>query len=444
VSLVSEGAMSVNRRAFFDQDVFDLEMERVFRHTWQFLAHESEIPSRGDYVTRRLGGEPVIVIRSEDGEVRVFLNACRHRGAQLCAADLGNSSHFRCSYHAWTYTNAGRLTGVPQRRILYGTGFDPSGFALVQPPHSASFCGLIFATWDPEASPLEATLGAMAWYLKIAFGKCPMEVVGPPGRLRSEQNWKSGAENFAGDGYHVPSTHQTAVDLGALSPEPILSQQAQAGRVPTPDPALEPGAAVVYTSPEHGHGGLIQRLPVRFPEPTFIGYEEHLWEGFARELDAEQLELCSGLYTLLGNVFPNFSFIEQTFPYQGDGTPPVATVHMRVWLPISPSETEILFFALVPTAASAEWKRASQTAFTRSFGIGGSFETDDYQNWTGIAQMNSGPIAQRLDHDYRGQADHTPSSEYVWPGRVYPAMYTDVTLRALYAEWARLMDGAAV
>ncbi len=83
-----------------DPEVHDVERERVFGHAWVFLAHESEIPERGDYVVRYISEDQFIVCRDEDGEIRGHLNACRHRGMQVCRAEMGNASHFRCPYTA--------------------------------------------------------------------------------------------------------------------------------------------------------------------------------------------------------------------------------------------------------------------------------------------------------------------------------------------------------
>ena len=72
--------------------VFALERERLFTRTWQFLAHESEIPRPGDFVVRRILDDSFIVSRDERGEVHVLLNMCRHRGMQVCRAEAGHAS----------------------------------------------------------------------------------------------------------------------------------------------------------------------------------------------------------------------------------------------------------------------------------------------------------------------------------------------------------------
>ena len=103
----------VRREIYRDPAVFALEMERIFKRTWVFMAHESELAAAGDYLTMRIGAEPVVVVRGEDGEVRVLVNRCRHRGAVVCERAAGNAKSFRCQYHGWTYRNDGQLVGVP-------------------------------------------------------------------------------------------------------------------------------------------------------------------------------------------------------------------------------------------------------------------------------------------------------------------------------------------
>jgi len=103
-----------------DPEIFALERERLFSRAWVFLAHESEIPQPGDYVVRRVLADSFIVVRDEHSAVRVMFNMCLHRGMQVCRAEMGNASHFRCPYHAWTYRNDGRLVGLPFHGEAYG------------------------------------------------------------------------------------------------------------------------------------------------------------------------------------------------------------------------------------------------------------------------------------------------------------------------------------
>ena len=103
-----------------DDELFALEKERLFSRAWMFVAHESEIPQDGDYVVRRVLDDSFIITRDSAGEVRAMFNMCLHRGMQVCRAEMGNASNFRCPYHGWSYRNDGRLTGLPFHREAYG------------------------------------------------------------------------------------------------------------------------------------------------------------------------------------------------------------------------------------------------------------------------------------------------------------------------------------
>ena len=105
---------TVSLRVFVDEEVYRDEQERVFGRCWLYLAHESQLPNPGDFVTHYMGEESVLVCRTASGKSRVCLNSCRHRGARMCRLDAGNAKAFTCPYHGWTYDNQGRLIGVPQ------------------------------------------------------------------------------------------------------------------------------------------------------------------------------------------------------------------------------------------------------------------------------------------------------------------------------------------
>jgi len=152
---------------YSDCELFELEKERVFAKTWMFLAHESELPDPGDYVVRRIVDDSFIVSRDEDGEIHVLFNMCLHRGMQVCRAEFGNTSHFRCPYHAWTYKNGGELTGVPFHADAYGgdAGLRREGVTLMPAARVSTYNGLIFASLCSEGPDLDEYLGGFKFYL---------------------------------------------------------------------------------------------------------------------------------------------------------------------------------------------------------------------------------------------------------------------------------------
>src|ERR1700755_3271896 len=154
VSQVRQGMIPAH--VYADPEIFAAERDRLFARSWTFLAHESEIPDPGDYVVRRVLADSFIVARDEAGMVRVMFNMCLHRGMQICRAELGNASHFRCPYHAWSYKNDGKLIGVPFHRDAYGgdEGLRRSDNALLPAPATEIVNGMIFVSLDPDVMPL--------------------------------------------------------------------------------------------------------------------------------------------------------------------------------------------------------------------------------------------------------------------------------------------------
>lgn len=123
---------------FGNPDIYQAELRRIFGRAWVFMAHESEIEANGDYVVRKIGEDSFVVTRDEHGQIHVLFDACRHRGVQICRSDSGNSSHFRCPYHGWTYSSDGSLVGAPLwKNALGGMTKENNGLAK-QPRWSPS------------------------------------------------------------------------------------------------------------------------------------------------------------------------------------------------------------------------------------------------------------------------------------------------------------------
>ena len=126
---------TVPMRSFNDAELHDLELDRIFTRAWVFLGHESEIPARGDYVQRRIGRDPFVLVRSEDGEIRALFDSCRHRGAMVCRAERGNAALFRCPYHGWTYKTRASSPGRPCSRTPMGPAWTRRRWGCT-PPHT--------------------------------------------------------------------------------------------------------------------------------------------------------------------------------------------------------------------------------------------------------------------------------------------------------------------
>ena len=211
--LVDTDRGMLNKQIFIEPEIYQQELEQIFARCWLFLCHESQIPNPGDFFSTYMGEDPVLVVRHTDGSVGAFLNVCRHRGNRVCRADAGNASSFVCAYHGWTYGTDGKLIAVPSLKEAYYNELDTSKWGLAPVAQVDNYKGLYFGTFDSSAPSLLEYLGEMTWYLDFFFDRREggVEVLGAPQRWVVPCNWKFGAENFAGDSYHIQWTHLSAV-----------------------------------------------------------------------------------------------------------------------------------------------------------------------------------------------------------------------------------------
>ena len=103
----------ISREVFVNDEIYRKEQENLFSRAWLFVGHETQIPNPGDFFVSRMGEESVILCRDRDKNIHVFLNSCRHRGMKVCRYDEGNTLLFTCPYRAWSYSNDGKLVGIP-------------------------------------------------------------------------------------------------------------------------------------------------------------------------------------------------------------------------------------------------------------------------------------------------------------------------------------------
>jgi nitrite reductase/ring-hydroxylating ferredoxin subunit len=112
----------VHRDLYIDPELFQLEMERLWSRTWIYVGHASQVPQAGDFITLDIAAKPLILVRATDGEVRVLMNRCAHKGTKVVYDLAGNTCKtFRCPYHAWTYRTDGTLLNVPLKAGYDGT-----------------------------------------------------------------------------------------------------------------------------------------------------------------------------------------------------------------------------------------------------------------------------------------------------------------------------------
>lgn len=207
----------VHSRLYTDPRIFELEMSRIFGRAWVFVGHDSEVPSPGDFRTRTIGRTPVIMVRGRDRQVRVLVNRCRHRGAQVCETESGNTAAFRCWYHGWIYALDGALATVTGPEG-YGGDFDRGKMGLSPVPRVDEYRGFVFASLAPDGEDLRSYLGPAAPIIDLLVDASPtgrIHVDGGTHKTVFNANWKQ----IGMDGYHPNFVHASVVAAWARNQE---------------------------------------------------------------------------------------------------------------------------------------------------------------------------------------------------------------------------------
>jgi phenylpropionate dioxygenase-like ring-hydroxylating dioxygenase large terminal subunit len=306
----------VHRSVYTDPALFEREMTHLFGRAWLLLGHESQVKTPGRFFTTRMGREPVIVVRTEDGAVRVLVNRCTHRGAAVCSETHGEAKPFVCPYHGWTYASDGSLRFVPTPE---GYRDDPCGSAalgLRRVPRVASYRGFIFASLAAEGPSLTDFLGYSASSFDDFVDRAPggeLEVAGGVFKHAYAGNWKLVLENHL-DGMHPAFVHQSSVHAAGAVADPAgeeyatiaLKQMRQNG---APKAVWE---RIGIWVTERGHGVMgdyhdDSRLVAGLDNPIFAEYRARL----VAEHGEARAQRILGVTRFNTIVYPNASFMSQ-------------------------------------------------------------------------------------------------------------------------------------
>ncbi|RLA04356.1 MAG: aromatic ring-hydroxylating dioxygenase subunit alpha [Gammaproteobacteria bacterium] len=417
-ALIQENGAVQDRSIYWDEDIYELEQERIFARSWLFLTHESQIPLPGDFVTTRMGEDEVIVSRHSDGSLQAYLNSCPHRGNQVCYAEMGNAKSFTCAYHGWAFGTDGKLTNVPLEGDTYYSDINKDRFGMQSVAQIDSFRGLIFATFDAGAPSLNEWLGDMGWYLD-SFMDVPggTELLGPSMKSILDCNWKVTVENFIGDGYHVGWAHAAALDA-IKSPLSFMKGNA----------AFDPkdnGGIQVATRGGHGMGIIWDMAAALHVNPAYHEWLEYRGAQ-VREKQGERAEkLLKGHWN--ASIFPNCSFLHGTNTF-------------KHWQPRGPRSIEVVTWTLVEKEMPQELKEYLAVMMMMTFGTAGMLETDDGENMEGCTGSNRGWMTrQGKIYSGMGQINEGPNSE--WPGIVNEGFVAETSYRGFYRTWADMMSG---
>jgi nitrite reductase/ring-hydroxylating ferredoxin subunit len=427
-SLKQDGTLPVE--IFADEDVYQVELDRIFGRSWLVVGHESEIAKNGDYMLRYMGEDEVIVNRDESGQIRVMLNSCRHRGTVVCRDEKGNSSHFVCPFHSWTYKNDGTWIAAAKKQETYKS-LDGCKWGLLQARVEVRW-GLIFACMDPHATTFDEFIGDFSFFLDAYLGldSRGLRLLGEPSRWLANSNWKTGVENISGDAYHAVSLHQSIVDIGVgLKMMDLMNDYS-------------------LFHAEDGKGGLMcwnlnKILP---PGTTVHGYTNEVWAMFDKEgLDENHMKLLYDFQPMAMGLFPNVSFFK--FFNVDPMTNKVATfIWMRIHQPRGPKQYEIWNYFFNQAVEPEENCALAYQSGLFMLGAAGFLDMDDQIAWEGPAMVGSTTFAKKQGMSFNYQMGMkegigtTIPIEWEGPGVGVKKPYHDGNIHNYHKNWLDMMS----
>ena len=401
-------------RLYTDPALFAEEMDRIFRKTWVWVAHASELPGPNTFKTTQIGTQPVLVTRDKAGAVHVVLNRCRHRAATVCEKKRGKQSVFVCPYHGWSYDPDGAIRKVPHR-AGYSEDFDAKAFPLTA-LRVEHYAGMIFATFNPDAPPLDEHLGpAKKWmdlFMKQGAG-FGVKVLGEHA-FRFPGNWKIQLENTT-DAYHFPIVHKTFLDSLDAETENVFDVLNAGGWVED----LGNGHSVMVMIP--ALIDLEEDLEAPIPE-RFADLARALAEEGHDDLTVRRVVRAVGGTGFNLNMFPNIA---------------CSMAFFRELRPVSVNETEIHHIAIGmdggPDLANKMRLRLHEH-FQGPMGFG---TPDDAEGWERVQRgVQAGDETVELMLN-RGVAAPQRAAE---PGHDAGDVSSEVGMRAAYRMWKRMMQ----
>jgi phenylpropionate dioxygenase-like ring-hydroxylating dioxygenase large terminal subunit len=210
-SYVPQGQADVGKLRYTSPAFAALENEYLWTRTWQFACLEDQLVNPGDHVVYDVADQSLIVVRTHDGGIKAFHNACLHRGTKL-RVDDGRVASFRCPFHGWRWDLDGTLTELPAEWDFPQIWEDPTRSALPQ-AQVATWQGLVFVNFDPNAEPFDTYAAKLIEHFERDFGYADRYVAFHAVK-EVPANWKVVMEAFS-EGYHVIATHPQILEFTA-------------------------------------------------------------------------------------------------------------------------------------------------------------------------------------------------------------------------------------
>jgi phenylpropionate dioxygenase-like ring-hydroxylating dioxygenase large terminal subunit len=482
----ADGVFRVHADVFRDPAVFAREMAVFFERGWVFVGHASQLGQPHDFLRVSIGRTPLLLMRDGEGRLGAFVNACRHKGALLCAASKGRRRAHVCPYHGWSYGSDGRCIAIrDHEQGAYAPAFDRAADAdadanthsgnggqtgnthgLLPVARFAEYRGFLFVSLDPDAPSLDEHLGEVRTLIDLVVDQAPQGLELVPGNVRYtfRGNWKLQLENSL-DAYHFLATHPSYLRLlerrsrmpgrtdvaqaiwqglqggqsGQDKPDRQHSTQApRAGDLPSG--TLEPVVDDADTGgPERmgafglpgGHAMVWTTSPVRnhplYPQretlAARVGATRTGWMMRTRQL----------------NVFPNLQLASN------------AALQMRVITPLAPDLTEVASYCLAPVGEDDEARARRLRQYEDFFNPSGLATPDDTVTFEDVQRGLSAPGVTWLQGHARGMtrvragADEAARSLGIEPDTSVTGLFDlsdETVFHTLYRHWQRRMEEA--
>jgi nitrite reductase/ring-hydroxylating ferredoxin subunit len=437
--LVRLDTREVDLRVLSDPEIYELEMERVFGKTWLLLGHASEIPKPGDYITRDMGNDSVIVARDRDGQIHVSLNICPHRGMRVCVTDAGNTNVHKCVYHGWAFLPNGDFIGSPiADEKMHGTILPKSALGLRQ-ARVQLYGGLIFATWNVDGPSFDEFLGDMKWYYDMIFARTDggWEVLGPPQRFIVHANWKAAGEQSAADGFHTLTLHRFLEEMFSNGGTELSSTMY----------GVEVGS-------DHGHALRCQSLAKKFacakdfdkgsmsieerwnilPAP---GCTPEMLPEVRKHLTEGQMEQLMTNPPQVGGMFPNV-LLAAIYAPQPDGRI-LGSLALHTYTPRGPDKLEFVNYIFAERDVTDEVKDIMLKNSIFMLGTSGLVEQDDSDTWPHMTLSARGTQGRKQTLKYQAVCENPRPANWKGPALVYEGFTKDDTQWNWWRYWRELM-----
>ncbi|MGH9932317.1 MAG: aromatic ring-hydroxylating oxygenase subunit alpha, partial [Pyrinomonadaceae bacterium] len=213
-----EQALTIPASWYTDERICDLELRSVFAGSWQPVCRVNQLSEPGRYITAEIAGEPIVVVRGNDDQLRAFFNVCRHHAATVMTEPEGTANQLRCPYHGWTYSLDGQLKGTPDFSGVCNFDRSQNGLMSIELGVWQQWVFIRLETTGRQRSLSEGSDQAAASALQDFLGR---DLIGRIQALDIESlhwlerrhytfdcNWKVFVDNYLDGGYHVPHLHK--------------------------------------------------------------------------------------------------------------------------------------------------------------------------------------------------------------------------------------------